>query len=128
MAQQPITDYPIDPTVTSGTQLADILNRTNQCLNSTNSGTTRPPLLAAGGLWVQTGGASLSLFMYDGSTDIQILPMPKMDGYYTTEQGDALAARVAVLEERTQHISNTTQGVHISGELDATGDIVAFKV
>jgi hypothetical protein len=72
MAQQPITDYPIDPVVTSGTQLADILNRTNQVLNSGNSGTSRPTMITTGGLWVKTGGTELELYMFDGTTDILI--------------------------------------------------------
>jgi hypothetical protein len=70
MAQQPISDYPIDPVVTSGTQLADILNRTNQVMNSGNSGTSRPPTVTAGGLWVKTGGPVPELYLFDGTTDI----------------------------------------------------------
>lgn len=70
MAQQLLSDYPIDPTVTSGTALADILNRTSEVFNSTNSGPTRPSTLKAGGLWTKTGGASLELYLFDGTRDI----------------------------------------------------------
>ncbi len=70
MAQSLISDWPIDPTATSGTDLADILNRWHQASQSGQSGLTRPAGLAAGGLWVQqTAGGGMNLMFYDGITD-----------------------------------------------------------
>ena len=70
MAQSLITDFPIDPTATSGTDLADILNRWHQASSSGSAGLTRPAGLAAGGLWTQqTSGGGMNLMFYDGITD-----------------------------------------------------------
>ena len=69
MAQVLPTDFPIDPTVTSGTQLADILNRWYLAAGTNFSGTTRPAVITAGGLWVKTTGTQLQLMWYDGTTD-----------------------------------------------------------
>lgn len=85
MAQQLPTDYPIDPTVTSGTALADILNRSDEVFNSTNSGPTRPATIKTGGLWAKTGGAALELFMFDGTTDI---PIQSGDFGVSTDEGN----------------------------------------
>jgi hypothetical protein len=95
MAQQPITDYPIDPVVTSGTQLADILNRTNQVLNSGNSGTSRPPMVTTGGLWVKTGGATPELYMFDGTNDIRIAASSQLDGF-VAKSGDTMTGALVV--------------------------------
>ncbi len=70
MSQILLTDFPIDPTATSGTDLADILNRWHQASQSGQSGLTRPANLAAGGLWTQqTAGGGMNLMFYDGITD-----------------------------------------------------------
>ena len=70
MAQILLTDFPIDPTATSGTDLADILNRWHQAGQSGQSGLTRPSGLSAGGLWVQqTAGGGMNLMFYDGVKD-----------------------------------------------------------
>lgn len=72
MAQQPITDFPIDPDTCSGTALSEVLNRWNQVLNSQNSGPSRPSTITAGGIWVSTAGSQLTLYWYDGNKDIPI--------------------------------------------------------
>jgi hypothetical protein len=70
MAQVLATDFPIDPTVTSGTQLADILNRWHSAAGTNFSGTTRPANTTAGGTWVKTGPSTqLQLMWFDGTTD-----------------------------------------------------------
>ena len=70
MAQVLATDWPIDPTVTSGTQLADILNRWHSAAGTNNSGTARPAGVTAGGTWVKTGpGTQMQLMWFDGTTD-----------------------------------------------------------
>jgi len=73
MAQSLLTDFPIDPTSTSGTDLADILNRWHQAGQSGQSGLTRPAGLQAGGLWVQqVAGGGFNLMFFDGTKDHQI--------------------------------------------------------
>ena len=73
MAQQNVTDYPIDPTTTTGTDLADRLNRQHAADASMHSGAARPAYLTAGGLWTKTVAAgSFSLLMFDGTNDLEI--------------------------------------------------------
>jgi hypothetical protein len=119
MAQQPITDYPIDPVVTSGTQLADVLNRTNQVLNSGNSGTSRPPMVTTGGLWVKTGGATPELYMFDGTNDIRIAASSQLDGF-VAKSGDTMTGALVVEDTLTViediKSSNPTTGKSLSLE------------
>jgi hypothetical protein len=92
MAQNLITDYPIDPTATSGTDLADILNRTHQSLQSGQSGLTRPLDLTAGGLWVQQlSGGGMNLMLYDGTKDHIISSLSAPGGSITVGSDDAIA-------------------------------------
>lgn len=71
MAQRPTADFNIDPNITSGTDLANILNRFQDAIDSGNSGASRPAYLDAGGLWVQTGNP-MRLFFYNGTIDQEI--------------------------------------------------------
>ena len=71
MAQRPTADFNIDPNVTSGTDLANILNRFQDAIDSGNSGASRPPYLDAGGLWVREGDP-MRLYLYDGTTDREL--------------------------------------------------------
>ena len=97
MAQRPTGDWDIDPNTTSGTDLANILNRFQDAIDSGNSGGSRPSYLAAGGLWVQEGNP-MKLFFWDGSTDTEIfntadgiiggMDEPTDDGDQYARQGD----------------------------------------
>lgn len=71
MAQRPTNDFNIDPNVTSGTDLANILNRFQDAIDSGNSGPSRPAYLDAGGLWVRDGDP-MRLYLYDGTTDREL--------------------------------------------------------
>jgi hypothetical protein len=71
MAQRPTSDFDIDPNITSGTDLANILNRFQDAIDSGNSGPSRPAYLAAGGMWVKEGDP-MRLYLYDGSKDIEL--------------------------------------------------------
>ena len=71
MAQRPTNDFNIDPNVTSGTDLANILNRFQDAIDSGNSGPSRPAYLEAGGLWVREGDP-MRLYLYDGTTDREL--------------------------------------------------------
>lgn len=52
MSQSLASDFPIDPVTTSGTALADILNRFADSVNTSNSGSTAPVDTYAGMLWL----------------------------------------------------------------------------
>jgi hypothetical protein len=54
MAQVLPTDFPIDPTTTSGTDLADRMNRFFQSQNSGNSGAVQPNPVFPGMFWLDT--------------------------------------------------------------------------
>ena len=70
MAQVLFTDWDIDPTATSGTDLADILNRWHQAYQTNQAGLTRPTGLKAGGMWTQqVAGGGLNIMFYDGTGD-----------------------------------------------------------
>ena len=71
MAQRPTSDFDIDPNITSGTDLANILNRFQDAMDSGNSGASRPAYLAAGGMWVKEGNP-MRLYLYDGTKDIEL--------------------------------------------------------
>jgi hypothetical protein len=64
------TDFPIDPAVTSGSDLAARLNRFQAAYSSGNLNGTRPPSVTPGGLWTRDNGdGSKDLYMYNGTSD-----------------------------------------------------------
>ena len=95
MAQRPENDYAIDPDVTSGTQLAIILNNQQESLDSTNSGPSRPPYLGAGGLWVKT--PDYDLYMFDGTEDKKVgFDRETGDFEYVNSDGDTMTGTLIV--------------------------------
>ena len=86
MAQRPTGDWDIDPNTTSGTDLANILNRFQDAIDSGNSGGSRPPYLAAGGLWVQEGNP-MKLMFWTGSEDIEV---------FNTDDGSGIGAGMVI--------------------------------
>jgi uncharacterized cupin superfamily protein len=95
MAQQNITDYPIDPTTTTGSDLADRLNRTHNAEASQHSGAARPGYLIAGGIWTKTAAAgSYALMWFDGTTDHEICKI--VSGAITVGSGGGGGSAVIV--------------------------------
>lgn len=117
MAQNNISDYPIDPTTTSGTDLADRLNRSQAANASNHSGATRPPYLTAGGMWTKVVAAdAMSLMWFDGTTDHEICKT--VGGVFSMTSGGAFLPLTG----------GTLSGkLTVQGDIDATGDITAFK-
>lgn len=68
-------DWPIDPNVVDGTELAARLNRLQQALVSGSANPTRPPYITAGGTWIRDNGAAATpryeLMIFDGTADIK---------------------------------------------------------
>ena len=58
MAQQTAGDFNIIAASTTGSELADILNRMNAALNTAHSGSTAPTYLLNGMLWLDTTSSS----------------------------------------------------------------------
>jgi hypothetical protein len=95
MAQVLATDWDIDPTATSGTDLADILNRWHQAMQSGQSGLTRPAGLTAGGLWVQqTAGGGMNLMWFDGVKDHQISSVSGAGGVNKVGEDNSIAMAI----------------------------------
>ena len=95
MAQSLATDFPIDPTATSGTDLADILNRWHQAAQSGQSGLTRPAGLGAGGLWVQqTSGGGMNLMFFDGVKDHVISSVATAGGSNQVGEDNSIAMAI----------------------------------
>ena len=86
MAQRPTGDWDIDPNTTSGSDLANILNRFQDAIDSGNSGASRPSYLAAGGLWVQEGNP-MKLMFWTGSEDIEV---------FNTDDGSGIGAGMVI--------------------------------
>lgn len=98
MAQVLATDWNIDPVTTSGTALADILNRWHAAVASNNSGAARPAGITAGGTWVKTGpGTQLQLMWFDGTTDHPLSTVPAPGGTNTIGTGGGDDAWVAAI-------------------------------
>lgn len=75
MTQQLPGDFPIDPTTTSGTALADILNRQNGAMNSTNAGPVAPTTNFPGQQWLDTSVAPAVLRIRNaGNTGWDVVP------------------------------------------------------
>lgn len=67
----------IDPTTTSGTELADLLNKYKNAAVSGYTGINRPANLQAGGYWIKNSDGSpltvWTLYLYDGTKDISLM-------------------------------------------------------
>ena len=82
----------INPTTTSGTELATLLNEFKDAVVSGFSGTSRPVNLQAGGYWVDTTNdpAQWQLFLYDGSQDILLFTLDLTTGTASISGGGEL--------------------------------------
>jgi hypothetical protein len=80
MSNRPFTDFPIDPNTTSGTELAEILDRFQQSVDSMNLGNGRPSYLEAGGLWTKGRSGTIDLYLFDGAKDVLIAGSGTGDG------------------------------------------------
>ena len=84
--QKPFKDWPIDPNETSGTELAEVLNRMVESNDSQNLGGGRPSYLGAGGLWAKGSEGAIDLYLFDGTKDVLIGGSAAGDGGMTISQ------------------------------------------
>lgn len=80
MSNRPLKDFPIDPNTTSGTELAEILDRFQLSVDSNNLGNGRPSYLGAGGLWSKGQNGTIDLYLFDGQKDILVAGSGTGDG------------------------------------------------
>lgn len=125
----------IDPSTTSGNQLADILNNFKDALMSGLIGSSRPPELDAGGMWVDNSQElSNNLWevkIYTGITDIVVFKLNLTTG--TTSIGnsentfevvrtsaDSVGPLLKLLKKRVANNGQTLVG-DVLGELQFLG-------
>jgi hypothetical protein len=103
MSIQNPSDFPIDPYVTSGVDLADRLTRYNNTVLTSNAGTTRPPYAQSGTLWLNTSDPKRTvLYLFDGIADIEL-------GEFDFELHESTAtAPVYIQTEPPQAVPNGT--------------------
>lgn len=88
------TDFPIDPTSTSGSELADRLNRLMEMIVSTNANASRPSYLLPGGLYTRKdNNGDYVLCMHDSSGDWMICrSTPGASGTFYTYGGNTFTS------------------------------------
>ena len=70
----------IDPANTSGTQLADLIEKFRDALHSTHGGVSRPSYAVAALMWVDTSGSVPVLNYFDGVSDRKLFEIPETGG------------------------------------------------
>ena len=99
MAQKLTTDFPIDPLTTSGTALADILNRFCLAEDTQNSGTTAPPDTEAGMLWLDTSQPGDGVLKMRNQANNAWLTIANSGGPFLLADGTVTAPGLAWINE-----------------------------
>ena len=97
MSNRPFEDWPIDPNITSGVDLAEFLNAMVEAVDTTNHGSGRPSYLAAGGLWSKGNDGAVDLFLFDGEKDILVGGSGTADGGMVISENPPLSPSVGDL-------------------------------
>ncbi len=95
MAQPLSTDFPIDPQTTSGTALADILNRFADTVNTTNSGATEPADKFPGMMWLDTSGGGEGVLKMRNAANTGWITLSTPGGAFTLANGTVAAPGLA---------------------------------
>jgi len=120
MAQQLIGDFNIDPTTTSGTELASILNRLNSAVLSMQSGTSRPAYAVQGYKWLDvTDTLNLEKF-YTGTTDLSILEYDTVNNVAQVNGGASFTDDTKAIKNK---VSSTIDAVPVPADVQA-GEIL----
>ena len=83
---------PIDPSLTSGTQLANLLNAWAQAVDTSQAGNARPIGLDAGGMWLNTSDPNLfRLMLFNGAADVALLQLNNITGQVAIAGAGTLA-------------------------------------
>ncbi len=126
----------INPTVTSGTTLATLLNAFKNAVVSGFSGTSRPPNLQAGGLWIDTANAASPNYYYafkvwTGTVDIEVfrinvnsnfagVQVVSSDFSITQISADTTAAILGLIKQRILSNGQVADG-DVVGEIQLVG-------
>lgn len=110
MTQPLPTDFPIDPTTTSGTALAEILNRFADSVATSNSGPTAPADTQPGMQWLDTSGATPILRIRNSDNTAWNMLMD-------TSKTAATTADIANVNSQITALTGT-----VNGKVAKTGD------
>ena len=105
----------IDPAATSGAQLADLLTKFRDAVNSGHKGAARPGYATAGQSWVrETSATQWDLMFYDGQNDLllrslnpqthKLLPLPLTQGGTGAE--DAAQAKINLALDQVLNVAS----------------------
>ena len=114
--------YPINPTVTDGTQLAGYINELVAAINSQQASATRPPLITKGGLWTKTlTGTDIGVMVFNGSIDLEIAQV--VDGQIIANFSGDINVNGVNVGRGSGDISNNTSVGASSLDSNLTGDL-----
>lgn len=103
----------IDPSTTSGVQLANILSLFQTAVETNHSGTSRPAYVKAGMTWLNTTTASANVLnFWSGSIDIPLFTINTLSGAVTvgTPSGGGNSAPAYALASRGVNTTGSLQG------------------
>jgi hypothetical protein len=127
MAQINSGDWPIDASATTGNELADLLNRLVASVMSGDSGTARPPDIAAGMVWTRANAdGSFALMLFRGTADTTLLTVGANGAvtpagtYTSTEIDNKLSALQTTIQGSTVAGVNAGAGISITGPANGT--------
>lgn len=90
MSQRLTSDYHIDPNSTNGTELADILNRAVDALDTLNAGVSRPAYARRGTIWLDESDIAAhsiaKIMLFDGAKDVLIGNINTASGIFKPPQ------------------------------------------
>ena len=122
--------WPIDPTVTDGTQLAGYLNELITAINTNQSSATRPPMIRKGGMWTKTlSGSDIAVMVYDGTTDYEIGKIVggdiQLDSIWT-ESGDVATYDGKVVVGNASWVGGGTTGLGIQASSNSSSPFAFY--
>lgn len=107
MAQQNQNSFPIDPFITSGTELATVLNELNDAYVSLQSGTSRPTYAVQGYKWLDVTDTTNIEKMYTGSVDLSLLEYDTIANKAIVNGGNSFTDTARSIKNKTSNVSLT---------------------
>lgn len=119
----------INPTTTSGTQLASLLTDFKDAVVSGFCGLARPSALKAGGYWIDITNDSLGLWdfkIYDGTQDTTIFTLNKTTGTASISSADTLFKIQKTSDDALGAILSLVKKRILSGGQTKTSDSIGM--
>lgn len=117
----------IDPTATSGTELAAQLSAFGAAVGSSQAGTDRPAFMRTSGMWVKVlSSTNHSLMYFNGSTDIALAVINPSDGTVVVARANTAASADAVAGGGGSYVP-TSRNLSTNGSIVGGGDLSADR-